>query len=1103
MMIFQSALHQSLQLNKDRTAIEYDGQKISYATLQSKADKVSGFLLKKSLERETIVGIDLEARPEIICSIIGVAAARCIFVLLDRNLPDSRMDHMINDMALDCVITSSDRFTFYQKRNVSSIWDLEAVQAAKSEDSQDIVPTADPDDGLYIYYTSGSTGVPKAILGENSSLLKFLQWEVETFSVDSSFRVSQVISPYFDAFLRDVFVPLMSGATICIPPQEEDIFSEDKLITWIDGADISLIHCVPSLFEVFNSKKLTKSNFTNLRYVLMSGEKITPSNLSKWYEVFEDRIQLVNLYGTTEATMIQSYYLIQPKDTKLTKIPIGTPRTDTVLLIANKEMKPCATLAPGELYIISDYLTKGYLNAPEQTKEKFVILNEGTPEQKRAYKTGDLALKLPSGHIELIGRQDRQVKIRGIRVELDEVEASLTQSDLQEKSIVTMIKDDGGSEAMIAFIVKKDQKQSDQEVKQGILNELKDRLPHYMIPSDVVLIDQVPLLSNGKTDYKALKRIKKAAREMVLPTDQIEEQILGIWKDLLGDKPISTADIFHRIGGNSLTLMSLIARINKAFEVKISLSQIFKSSTIQKQADFIREAKKEEVETIPSVEKATHYALSSAQKRLFFLSEFSNNALIYNMPQIAKLDGAINNNLIEKVFRKLIARHESLRTSFELQNGVPVQKISDQVDFNIEYFDTADAAVADIIARFIRSFDLSAPSLFRAGIVKVSSDQHILMVDMHHIVSDGVSNEILLEEFMALYKGDTLPEVQLTYKDFATWQQSPEKQQKIALQRNFWLRQFTERVDDLMLPTDFSRPSVKTFKGTSFIFGLDNDAAKGLQEMAKEEGVTMFMLLLALYNVLLSKLSGQEDIVVGSPIAGRHHHEAMERMIGMCVSTLPLRNQPKGTQRFKEFLADLKSKTVASFENQDYPFEDLVNELNIERRANRTPLFDVSFAFQNFKSSTLALPGLVLQPYIGEQTVSKFDLSMLAYEKEGQLSFTLEYSTELFSKETIQRFAEYFSTLVAAVVENPESRLSDLAIIPAPEVEKQLVSFNETAYKYDQKRTVLADFAEQVRTNPDQVALEFGTVSQTYKELDEESLRIAGLLQREGIRSGD
>lgn len=582
-MITQQSLLKSLELNSKATAIEENGEKVSYSELKQKSDKVTQFLLEKNLKPGTVVGLQIDLIADIVPCMIGVMNARCIFALIDHKLPEKRQSDMMEDMKPACLLISNHisqvkKTSSFDYHSIEKIFDTDQIENVN-------YPEFDENDSLYLYFTSGSTGKPKGIIGRNSSLIHFLKWEIASFAVDNTTRVSQLISPYFDAFLRDIFVPLLAGGTVCVPPKEDDFFTFDKMKSWISDQKITMIHCVPSVFRVLNEKGLSSEDFSELKYILMSGEKIVPSELRKWYHVFEDRIQLVNLYGTTETTMIRTMYKIKQTDADKARMPIGEPLPDTKILIADDEMKPCKPLITGDLYIVTKYASKGYLNDENLTREKFLSIGEEA-DGNIAFKTGDKARISADGGIELLGRDDRQVKLNGIRVELDEVEAVISRLSDVGEVVVTADKDQ--PDTLLAFIIRNNTEKDIELWKNEVIVHTKKYLPDYMIPSDLIAVSTFPRLSNGKLDFQKLIE-SKASGNVVLPKTDMESKMLDIWIEVLGKKEISITATFQSVGGNSLSIMRLIARIYSEYNVRLALSEIFSHPTIQKQASLIEE----------------------------------------------------------------------------------------------------------------------------------------------------------------------------------------------------------------------------------------------------------------------------------------------------------------------------------------------------------------------------------------------------------------------------------------------------------------------------------------------------------------------------------
>jgi len=1103
-MTLQSELLKSLRVYQNHVAIKESGTQISYNQLLSSSNKMAKFLLAKNQEPGAIIGIALNTISNTISAMIGVLLARCAFVIIDNRLPDKRLSEMISDLKPGCLITDK----LVNQGAVAAVkqYLFEEIQA--SQETVVTYPDFDEDDSVYIYFTSGSTGKPKGIIGRNVSLTQFLNWEIKAFDIVSGMQFSQFISPYFDAFLRDVFVPLLSGGTVCVPPKEDDFFSFKKLSEWLELEKVNVVHCVPSVFRILNHSRLNTGQLPELKYVLMSGEKIIPSDLRTWYEIFGNRVQLVNLYGTTETTMIRCMYRINPLDAEKSRMPIGDPIDDTEILIADNHMNPCGPLIAGDLYIVTPYATKGYLKDPQLTAEKFIVMEE-EPIRKIGFRTGDKARRLFDGTIELLGREDRQIKLRGIRIELEEIELALARAPEIRNAVVTV---DSKSETLSAYVILNQEAKDNNTWEASVMSYASENLPDYMLPARYIDIAEYPLLTTGKINYGALGEYKKE-KTLVGAANEMEAKILNIWKSILGEKEISADESFHKAGGSSLGIMRLISKMFSEFNIRVSLSELFSNITVQQQAILIsgkivafhlsNVTAPSTSTSIQKTKKKEYYRVSSGQQRLYFLYEFDQSSLAYNLPVVVALTGLLDKEKLSGVFRKLIERHESLRTSFHVTNGTVFQQVQEEGPFELEWFEAPDSGVESLIRDFIRPFDLRHAPLIRVGLIRLSAESHLLLVDMHHIITDGVSQGILIKDFMSLYNGEELPALALQYKDYAEWQHEERQQERIAAQHDFWKKEFAESVSVLSLPTDFARPPVKDYAGGSRNFSFDRETTSKLKSLGDEVGATLFMTMLSLFNVLLSKLSNQEDISVGTPVAGRDHAD-LEGIMGVFINTLVLRNYPKGGLGFKEFLSEVKSKSLMGFEHQSYQYDELIGELNLSRDTSHNPLFDVMFVLQNVERTELVIPGLKLERQKSGHSVSKFDLILIAQESDHGLVMDLEYSTALFKQESVDRMISCLRRIVEEVLRNPEIKLSQIDILSPAEREQLVHSFNLTHVNYQFEKTVIDLFEEQAMLVPDQVALHFKKNTMTYSELQKSSSRVANYLREEfGVGRGD
>ncbi|WP_128755346.1 non-ribosomal peptide synthetase, partial [Aquimarina sediminis] len=1092
----QKTLFNSFDQYGNHAAIKYGDKEYSYKYIDSISNRICHWLLNQNMGNGKHIALYLEDRSSLIIWMIAILKARSVFIPLDYNYPIGRIQQLLDISNCNLVVSDQDGKSRLKSdgndvlivNNNDVEGDSELKQGKPSFDQLEY----SGEDKIYIYFTSGSTGVPKAIVGKNASLDHFIKWEVKNFGLDKNTNVSQFISPGFDAFLRDVFPALSIGGTICIPDQ--DFVNSKKLIDWIEDQEINLIHCVPSFFKLFLSEDLNSSLFSNLKYILLSGEKLNLHDLAKWYKLIGDKVQLVNLYGATETTMIKTFYLVQPEDLEKGSIPIGKAIQGTQVFILDENLKPVGKTNAGEIFIRTKYGTHGYYNNPKLNEEKFVLNPYSDDKSDLLYRTGDLGRFNHEGDIEFLGRIDRQVKIRGVRIEPQEIEKELSKHELILEAVIKPFKFEEKDDFLCAYIVVKHL-----EEKIDLRAYLSQNLPDFMIPEHFVYLSTIPLLPNGKIDVKNLpdpREINKG--EILLPETEEQEKMLKLWSDVLERDPsdISIESNFIEIGGNSLKLVFLANNIKKEFNVEVSLTNILEFPTIAKLCHFLSNSRKiDHLEILPAAVKE-YYPLSSAQKRMYILNKYDDQSSAYNMTRVATIYGVLDLKKMTQAFHQLISRHESLRTSFELIGEEPVQRVVKDVDFSISVIkDNEEPSVS--ISKFIKPYELNKAPLLRVGVIKVSSEEHILIVDNHHIISDGLSHSILLRDFMALYAGDNLPDLPLQYKDYAVWQQSEYQKTDYEKNKDFWISEFEDELQTLILPTDYERPLIKNYEGSAINFTIDSDTTDKLRKVSNETGSTLFMTLFTIYNILISKLSGANDVVIGVPVADRQHAD-LENVIGMLANTLAIRNRVKKEKTVKEFILELKSKVLQCIENQRYPYEELIEELNITRDTSRNPLFDVMFVYNDKDNDEYQLNDLKLERYVTEVRTSKFDLLLGCTESNDQLHCGFEYSTEIFSKETILNFITYFKHLISQVVNSLDITISELNILSDSQ-KHLLASFNDTYRSYDSDSTIHKLFEDQVLQTPDTVAVTFKGATLSYSDVNKKSNQLAGLLRSKGV----
>lgn len=1101
----QARIFECLQRYRENVALECGEEKISYEELDRHSNCIANMILSSNGNKKFAnICILLNSKTRFITAMIGIFKAGCVFVPLDPAYPDKRIKKIIETVEPTMIITDPDNI--YRLKNCSLNENTKVIAVSNQFYSDDKSQMHQPnvsysiDDPIYIYFTSGSTGAPKAIVGKNNSLVHFIEWEMETFGVDETFHISQLTTPSHDPLLRDVFVALFSGGKVCIPKTKEMILDSEQLINWIDQSRISLIHCTPSLFRMFNSLNLSKQHFSQLKYILLAGERIIPWELKSWFERFNNRIQLVNLYGSTETTMVKTFYLLKPGDVNRRSIPAGVPMKGAKVIILDNNMEVCPPGALGEIIIRTPYRSLGYYNHPELNKSKFIQNPFSNNPNDLIYKTGDLGRILPDGNLEFCGRADRQVKIRGIRVELEEIENEILKYAPIKECAVHLISSSVNDEMLAAYYV------SNVEVDEAELRSfLEDSINHYMMPAHFINLETMPLTPNGKLDYDALPHPDRVTTQQSdSPRDEIEKELAEIWLEILDISEVGVKQNFLHIGGHSLNIMTLISKVNKQFDVELPLSEVFKDATIEGIANYIRKSKRREYIQIAPVSRRRFYPVSSSQKRMLALSQFAPQATAYNMPCTMWIEGDLDKDRFENTFAMILARHEVLRTSFELVNSEYVQRVHEKVDFKINYFDVSLEQAEDMISSFIQPFHLEETPLFRAALIRISNLKHLFIFDIHHVVADAESMSIILREFVQLYEGNSLEDLTVQFKDYCIWQSKFRETNNYKKQEHYWLELFKGELPTLQLPLDFVRPELKSFEGDRVKYTLSSDLAADIREAASNGNATVHMFLMTAFYVLLHKYTGQEDMIVGTVSSARRHEEIKDN-IGLFINTLPMRNYPYKEKSFTQLLNEVKSNAINAYENQDYPFEELIEKLEIERNTSRNPLFDVAFDLQSEDNEQIKTANLKFTPHFYEEKTSKFDLCIRSLEINGEVQFEIEYCLKLFRRETVEKLLQHYLNIIKEVLDNPAKKIADIQMLSQEEKRQLLIDFNPKR-SLTNKTTIHERFEQVAKENPKAVALEYkvgeSLVQIHYEELNCKANQLACLLKEKGIGPG-
>jgi tyrocidine synthetase-3 len=1178
---------------------------ITYRELNERSNQLAQISRKQGVKANTAVGIMMERCTEMLMVIMAVLKAGGVYLPIDPEYPDQRIVLMLTDPGASILFTRREilegkSLNLIYRQPHLQVTAVEELNDRLQQESRDNSPSmAGPDDLIYIIFTSGSTGTPKGAGVYHRGFMNLMHWFVTDFGLQAGDTNLLLTSLSFDLTQKNLYASLVTGGVLCIPGF--NYFDPGTLLEEIYDNRVTWINCTPSMFYMLVEYEESgeKKRLSSLRYVFLGGEPISVPKLISWLESGQCHAEIVNTYGPTECTDIcASYRIREPRRFLEENVPLGRPIYNVRLFVLNKDRQPLPVGIVGELAIGGAGVGSGYVNDEALTARKFLSLSFSADEPGTLlYLTGDRVKWREDGNIEFLGRLDFQVKVRGYRIEIGEIENRLAANESVEEAVVVARSDTAGANYLCAYVVPAAGKEFQAEVLRKELNQV---LPGYMVPSFFVPLDKFPLTPSGKVDRKLLPLPGPGVpgKEYTAPRSRTETKLAVLWSELLGieKERLSIEGNFFDLGGHSLKATRLISKIHKALNVKVPLAEIFKSPTIRGLSQYIDASVKERYVFISPAEKKDYYQLSPAQRRLYILYQIDPGGIGYNIPAVMELEGNFKTERIENVFMKLIRRHESFRTSFLVMDGEPVQRVHDEVKFQVEYYDRkevegkkeevedgdtegtrglaplsveiadrnaqsagrkeerhAPCAVrcASTIKNFIRPFDLSQAPLLRVRLITLShtpttpghhpsgtlptpaalrshpsrEGKSILMLDMHHIIADGTSMNVLIKDFITLYRGQELPgpRIRYTYKDFALWQNSKKEKKFLEDQEKYWLKEFAGEIPILDLPIDFTRPALQSFEGNRVKFEIEKGLTEKLKSLAAREESTLFMVLLALFNLFLSKLSGQEQIIVGAPVAGRRN-AGLEEIIGMFINTLALRNYPVGGKTFTGFLKEVKENTLAAFENQDYPFEELVEKVNVKRDVGRNPLFDVMFALQNIDITGLnrgiTADDLRLKLFEYNSNISKFDLVVICEESgdNGEsLDFVVEYCTKLLKKQTIHRFIEYFKRLINVVSITPGLKLAEVEIISTAEKQEILVGLNrvDPGYPYPGDFTIRQLFEAQAEKTPDRTAVVgswhyMSAVDKgesvpltgailTYSELNKNSRQLARLLRAKGV----
>ncbi|HET6976590.1 MAG TPA: amino acid adenylation domain-containing protein [Pyrinomonadaceae bacterium] len=1082
----------------ESVAVSIGEAQLTYRELNERANQLARFLLSLGVGSESLVALALDRSLEMVIGLFGVLKVGAAYLPLDPDYPQSRLSYMMEDAQAPVVLTQGhllERTGLTHGQYVVCLdldWELIA-----QHDRINLNTTIDREQVAYIIYTSGSTGGPKGVMVSHGSLTNLVHSIHEHLAMTASDHMLGITTLCFDIAAVEMYLPLIAGACLELVSRDELLVPE-KLLQRLGQSTV--MQATPSLWRMLveSGDWTTRGNYR----VLCGGEALSRQLAGQIAELSE---AVWNGYGPTETTIYSSIEPVNGEGEGPFE-SIGRATANTQLHILDRWLQPVPVGVTGELYIGGVGVSRGYLNRPELTAERFIPNCFGGLSGARCYNSGDLARFLADGRVEYIGRADHQVKVRGHRIELREIESALGQHEQVRTAVVVAREAENGDKQLIAFVV------ADTEVSTTQLRtDLRERLPEYMVPAFFMTLEQLPLLSNGKVNRRQLLELaqqatpQQDANEYVAPRTATEEVLVAVWSEVLGHGTIGTNENFFNAGGHSLLAAKVVSRIRDTLGIELPLRAVFELPTIAQLAVHVENAGKTEAPAIQP-RSIAEPVLSYAQQRLWFFDQMQPGLAIYNIPAAIRFSGSLNLAALEGALREIVRRHEVLRATFISINGEPQQVITSVENFTPALVDINESESDRLIeAEAHHPFDLSHGPL-RVTLLRATEDEFVLLITVHHIASDGWSGDVFIREIAALYRAyeagepSTLAELPVQYGDYAAWQREWLSGPLLHEQINYWKQQLASAPAVLELPTDRVRRGVQSYRGGSESQVLSSDLRVRLEELSRREGVTLFMTLLAAWQMLLHRYTNQQDVVVGTPIAGRTRGE-VEGLVGFFANTLVLRTEIDGELSFRELLRRVREVCLGAYSNQDLPFEKLVEELQPERTLSHNPLFQVFFNKFSVSTQSLELPDVTTELLLPAELGAKFDLSLYVIEQGDVNRLELTYNADLFESSRIAEMIQQFNDLLGQIVDEPNSALASFSLITSRA--KEYLPDPTLPLAPTWSGAVHELFVKQAQRTPAQTAVVDSQRAWSYRDLDRRSNQLARDLQAKGVRSND
>jgi len=1018
-------------ISPESLAVSCGQLSISYDQLNRRVNLLANYLIEKGVKKNSFVAVILPRSIDFIVAVLAVLKSGGCYIPIDPGYPEERIRNIIADAGVFFLLKNNSNALLLDDDELCFVNVDTFDQLIKSPMIGNPLSINDMDDPIYIIYTSGSTGIPKGAINKHNGFLNLIDWYTQDFNLNKNDKILIYTPLNFDLTQKNIFAPLLVGATIFLV--NDGLYDPSLIADEIYRNKITWINSTPSAFYPLIESDYNLKKLESLRYVFVGGEPLFAKRVLSIH-LSNPRLKIVNTYGPTECADVCSFYTLTEKDFKSQHVyvPIGKQIKNMNLYVLDDNMNKVKEGEIGELYVEGVGVGLGYINNKEITNQAFLPNPFDKGNNSSIYKTGDIVRILPDSNLEFIERKDFQVKIRGYRVELEEIISSLRTIPGVKDALVIAYENQDQEKFLVGYAVGKSLKETD------LKKNLQEKLPAYMVPSAIIVMDAFPLTANGKVDRKKLALIKNKDSHSLLKfsLDDRAKKMFDIWEKFLPVSINNLEDSFFSLGGHSLSAVKILFQIKKEFGVEISIQELFTHPTIFSLLRVIDEKKTKKHRKIKGIMKnatGNKSPLSLPHQRIFYIENTFHNPIIFNNLITLSLKGLLSEKKLENAFRELIERHEIFRTCIVREKDKIFEKIFDNLDFTLEKIDFSQdntAAQKQKVEEFARQvvekpFNLMSLPLIRGFLIKLGEGSYVLVMCLHQFLIDGASMHTFYKELSAFYNGDgeSLEELKIQYKDYAFWQSQMITKKNIQDQINFWKMELKNAPEQIHLKTDFSRGEEFSYRGDVYTLNLGEELSVTSNKFCQKNDVTLFMLLMSIYSILLTRYTKNRDIVIGAPIANRRSAD-LDPLIGFFVNLVPYRVQFLKEITFLELILNIKKIALDAYDNQDIPFVHLPEYLNIKKRKDYHPIFQVVFAMQPYAVDKFCLDEVQVKDLDYEEPIAKFDMALNASLKNGNIELKFEYATDLFVKKSVEKMAEEFKSILEECLSKPEKKLT-------------------------------------------------------------------------------